>query len=116
MLRLIEHTLRNNITPLLLRAMLQQELIPPSPRIAIIRVQDRRFLEPRISLLKLALRPENPRGRDEQDRVIVCFLNRLEDARFALRARFEVPDALAPDEAAGGAFLQGLCHFRVGGG
>ena len=84
MLRLTKHTLPHHIRPLLLRPMLSQKLDIPPPRIAQIRIQQNRLLEPTRRLLQAPLAPKHPRDGHEQDRIIIDLLDSLKAARFTL--------------------------------
>ncbi|GAB1313841.1 hypothetical protein MFIFM68171_04051 [Madurella fahalii] len=106
----VEHALGHQLVPLLLGAVLQQELVVPGPRVAEVAVQEQGALEPVLGAVQLALGPEDPRRRDLQQRVVLDLLDGLGDERLALRARLQVQDALRPEQPALGHLLQRAGH------
>ncbi|KAI7242157.1 hypothetical protein KC330_g168 [Hortaea werneckii] len=78
---------------------LTRKFVIPSPRVAEVWVQHNSLLEPPICLLQFPLAPEYPRRRDEEDGIVVGFLDGFQNARFALSSGFQMPDSLAPYKA-----------------
>ncbi|KAI6763673.1 hypothetical protein HG530_007462 [Fusarium avenaceum] len=100
MSRFVQNALGNYIRPLLLRAMLAEELVVPGPCVSQITVQhESPVLEPVLCLLQPSISPEDASHRNEQNWVALNLLDGLETAGFALCPGLQMPDLLCPDKS-----------------